>query len=308
MSIKLLIVTVLLLTTVMSKPSFALGKLGHQMVCQLAFEHLPVDKQTKVTELLNAIPKEHQNLINSYNYQKPNTVISFANACTWADAIKRLSEFKAYNTWHYMNVSRKHTEIKAGDCDKNCLPRAILEHQNILSQGTLSQNSLLQSSLFQSNKHSTWQQAQALLFLGHWLGDIHQPLHTSFADDFGGNKVEFSHLETKCSNLHWYWDQCILYKGKNSKTTWLALLREKWQQQSQPDWQAKQVWQWADESFQITRHANFNYCQINAQGSCQQSLDKIKLPSGYLKQYQPVMEQRLLQAAQRLTKLLATSL
>jgi len=293
---KLLIVTVFLLTTVMSKPSFALGKLG-------PFEHLPVDKQAKITELLNAIPKKHQNLINSYNYQKKDAVVTFANACIWADAIKRLDEFKAYNAWHYMNVSREHTEIKATDCDKNCLPRAILKHQSILSQGTLPQNTFPSNS-----KQNNWQQTQALLFLGHWLGDIHQPLHISFADDLGGNKVEFSHLETKCSNLHWYWDQCILYKGKNSKTKWLTLLRAKWPRQSQPNWQAEQVWQWADESFQIVKNANFNYCKINAQGNCQKSVDKIKLPVDYLKHYQPVIEQRLLQAAQRLTKILAATL
>jgi len=26
----------------------------------------------------------------------------------------------------------------------------------------------------------------SLKFLGHWVGDIHQPLHVSFADDRGG--------------------------------------------------------------------------------------------------------------------------
>jgi len=277
----------------MSKPSFALGKLGHQIVCQLAFEYLSTAKQTKITELLNTIPKQHQDLINSYNYQKKGVNVTFSNACTWADAVKRLNDFKAYNTWHYMNVSREHNKIKAKDCNKNCLPQAILKHQHILAQ---------------ANKHSNWQQAQALLFLGHWLGDIHQPLHISFADDLGGNKVKFSHLDTKCSNLHWYWDQCILYKGKHGKRIWLDLLKAKWHQQSQPNWQTEQVWQWANESFQLVKEASFNYCQLNLQGSCEKTADKIKLPANYLQQYQSVMEQRLLQAAQRLTKILEASL
>ena len=29
----------------------------------------------------------------------------------------------------------------------------------------------------------------ALKFLGHWVGDIHQPLHVSFEDDRGGNNI-----------------------------------------------------------------------------------------------------------------------
>lgn len=286
---KYLAFSMLFFTLALSKPSFALGKLGHQIICQVTFEHLPTDKQVKITDLLKTIPKQHQDLINRYSYQKQDVPITFANACTWADAIKRLEDFKAFNSWHYMNVSRKHVEIKAKDCDKNCLPQAILKHQQVLTQ---------------TKNHNSWQQAQALFFLGHWLGDIHQPLHISFADDMGGNKIKFSHLDTKCSNLHWYWDQCILYRGKHSKAKWLDLLRARWKQQSQPNWQTEQVWQWADESFQLAKKSSFKYCQVNNQGSCQKPTNKIKLPQDYLKQYQPIMEQRLLQAAQRLTKVL----
>jgi len=293
MSIKYITFTMIFLAFIVSKPSFALSKLGHQVICQLAFEHLSQSKQDKVTALLNTIPKQHQSLINRYNYKKEDKPITFDNACTWADAVKRLEEFKAYNSWHYMNVSRLHNEIKINDCSQNCLPQAILKHQKILAH---------------TQKIYEWRQAQALLFLGHWLGDIHQPLHISFKDDLGGNKVKFSHFDTKCSNLHRYWDECILYKGKQSKTKWLDLLREKWRQHSQPNWQKEQVWQWANESFQIAIEPSFNYCQVNSQGNCQKPEKKIKLPPDYLEQYQGVMEQRLLQAAQRLTKILEVSL
>ncbi|WP_168427350.1 S1/P1 nuclease [Candidatus Colwellia aromaticivorans] len=291
MTIKLFFFILIFFT--FSNPSFALGKLGHQIVCQLAFEHLSLTKQTQISALLNAIPTKHQHLINNFNYKKKNSPITFANACTWADAIKRLEEFKSYNPWHYMNVPRDHINIRANDCSKNCLPQAILKHQQTLAQ---------------TKNDAKWQQVQALLFLGHWLGDIHQPLHISFADDLGGNRVEFSHLATKCKNLHWYWDECILYKGKHSKAKWLALLTEKWHQHLQPNWQTGQVWLWADESFQLAKSASLNYCQSNNDGSCQKLTGKIRLPDNYLNHHQVVMEQRLLLAAQRLTKILEESL
>ena len=291
MVVKLLFI--ILIFTTFSNPSFSLGKQGHQIVCQLAFEHLSLAKKAQVSTLLKAIPKKHQRLINNYNYKKQESPITFANACTWADAIKRLDNFKAYQTWHYMNVPRDHLNIKSNDCRKNCLPQAILTHQQILSR-------------FKND--ANWEQAQALLFLGHWLGDIHQPLHISFADDLGGNNVKFSHLTSKCKNLHWYWDDCILYKGKNGKTKWLTLLRESWNRQSQPNWQTEQVWQWADESFQLVKSAGLNYCQLDDQGNCQQFSGKIRLPENYLNQHQPVIEQRLLLAAKRLTKVLEASL
>ncbi|MBL4823026.1 MAG: hypothetical protein JKX90_05830 [Colwellia sp.] len=276
-----------------SNHCFALGKLGHQIVCQLAFEHLPLAQQNQLSALLNAIPKKHQRLINSYNYKKKDSQITFASACTWADAIKRLDKFNVYSAWHYMNIPRDHSNIKANDCRKNCLPQAILKHQQILAK---------------TKKKPDWQQTQALLFLGHWLGDIHQPLHISFADDLGGNKIKFSHLHTKCHNLHRYWDECILARGKNSKKKWLTLLTANWQQHSQPNWHRKQVWQWADESFQLVKSASFNYCQINNQGSCQNIPGKIRLAKNYFTVQQKVMEQRLLFAAQRLTKILIATL
>jgi len=276
-----------------SKPSFALGKLGHQLVCQLAFEHLSVTKQQKITALLASTPKNHQDLINHYNYQKKGSTITFANACTWADAIKRVEKFTRYSSWHYMNVPRNQVQITEKSCQKNCLPQALLQHQKQLQQ---------------AQPKVSWQQAQALFFLGHWLGDIHQPLHISFASDQGGNNTKLSHLATKCSNLHWYWDECILSRGRNTKAKWLALLNQQWHQQSIPTWQPQQVWQWADESFQLATAPSFQYCQWNTQGSCLKPRTKISLADDYHSQYQPVMTQRLLLAAKRLTALLNASL
>jgi len=275
-----------------SKPTFALSQLGHQVVCQLAFEHLASSQKNKINLLLNAIPKAHQHLINDYNDQKRTTPINFARACTWPDIIKRLDVFKKYNRWHYMNVPRNHVKIKVNDCEKNCLPQAILKHTLTLSH----------------SKNSHWQQAQSLLFLGHWLGDIHQPLHISFADDLGGNKVKISNLNSKCRNLHWYWDECILYRGKHSRVKWLTQLNTIWNENSQPNWQPEQVWQWADESFQLIKETSFHYCQLRVQDHCQKLVNKIKLPPDYLAHHQPIMAQRLLQAAQRLTKLLEATL
>jgi S1/P1 Nuclease len=50
-------------------------------------------------------------------------------------------------------------------------------------------------------------QLDALKFLGHWVGDVHQPLHVSFEDDRGGNGVKVSGV--LCGGkLHGVWDSC----------------------------------------------------------------------------------------------------
>ncbi len=274
-----------------SQPSFALAKFGHKIVCQLAFDHLPLAKQQRITQLLHAVPREQQTLINKYNRHKKNSPMTFAKACTWADAIKKQKQFKHFNAWHYVNVPRELTKITKAVCKNNCLPQAIIKHQQQL----------------QSTPRS-WQSAQALLFLGHWLADIHQPLHVSYASDLGGNKVNFATKQGRCKNLHWYWDTCLIKQAKRTKKQWLKHLSSQWHKSYTPPYQAKHVWQWTNESYQLVRKPSFQYCQLTKQDSCQKPKGKIKLANDYARHYLPVMEQQLLKAAQRLTRVLEVSL
>ena len=55
------------------------------------------------------------------------------------------------------------------------------------------------------------QKAASLKFLGHWVGDVHQPLHVSFADDRGGNEIN---TVGDCrGNLHSAWDTCLVVEA-----------------------------------------------------------------------------------------------
>lgn len=51
----------------------------------------------------------------------------------------------------------------------------------------------------------------ALEFLTHFMGDIHQPLHVSFAYDRGGNSVQVMFFTTR-TNLHECWDTKMIQK------------------------------------------------------------------------------------------------
>ena len=278
-----------------SQPSFALAKFGHKIVCQLAFDHLPLVKQQRITQLLHAVPREQQTIINRYNRLKKNATLTFANACTWADAIKKHQkkhpQFTQYKTWHYLNVPRDLARITQPTCTQHCLTQAIIEHQTKLKSAPRS-----------------WQSAQALLFLGHWLGDLHQPLHVSYASDLGGNKINFTKKHGHCKNLHWYWDTCLIKEANRSKKQWLIHLNKLWHKSYTPPYQATQVWQWANESYQLVRKPSFQYCQLNNQNMCLRPEGKINLANDYTQQYLPVMEQQLLKAAQRLTRILEQSL
>ena len=82
----LLIVVILSLT--FSTPSHAFSKVGHQLVCELAYQTLSDINKDKVDNLLRLIPTDHQTLINRYSRQQKKAAVSFSNACLWADAIK----------------------------------------------------------------------------------------------------------------------------------------------------------------------------------------------------------------------------
>lgn len=285
--------------------SFALGKLGHKLVCQLSFDLLSINNQEKIQTLINKIPKKHQQLINRFNHQSKNNQLTYADTCTWADAVKKLDDYKKYNAWHYLNVRRNSTKVTQQSCLKNCITHAILFHQQQLAV-----------------KNNNWQRTQALMFISHWVADIHQPLHVSFASDRGGNNNKITMLKEnnktiKCRNLHWLWDECLLYplsenlsaKQLHQKLLPLLTLQLKnIPRLTQKKWQQENIWQWATESLLIARRPDVHYCHKQQHECLSLSSQKLKLSKDYHQLFSPVLQKRVLQAAIRLTNLLEKSL
>jgi hypothetical protein len=119
--------------------------------------------------------------------------------------------------------------------------------------------------------------------LGHWVGDIHQPLHVSFADDRGGNGID-ARLTGRCGrskfrpdNLHAVWDNCLLEAGLFERVRQRADYKQSWGTrtityravdtlQANTDLAEEQAivqgapWQWAAESYGITLDPAARYC------------------------------------------------
>lgn len=273
--------------------SNALGWFGHQSVCQLAFDALPNNKQKVINELLTFMPQEQQNILNKYSRNKRGTKITFAQSCTWADVIKNQPGYKQYKSWHYINVDRQTTTVDKSTCSKNCITKAIDIHKQQLIDAK-----------------DSWEKAQALMFLSHWLGDIHQPLHVSFASDLGGNKIKIEPLNgRRCNNLHWLWDDCLIKQDYKKPAELVSKLANKWQGALLSDWQNSDQYTWANESLTMLRKAEFGYCEVNQNGVCQApSSLPVVLKSDYSEHYSPELEIRVLQAAVRLQYLLDEAL
>jgi hypothetical protein len=278
--------------------SYALGKVGHKVVCQVAYEHLTPSIQGKIDTLMTHLPDKHKTLINKYHHKRKNTQVNYVDTCSWADAIKRDKSFNKYKPWHYIQMPRNATEVTKNSCKKNCITNAITLHKNALKHET--------------NK---WKKLQALMFLSHWVGDIHQPMHVNFASDRGGNKIKIKYKESKCKNMHWLWDECLLYpvsKVRNQSIFFDHVYNEvsnKWKKSPVVQWQKDSVYKWATESLTIARTPSVLYCRVNKNNTCEPINKKIiKLPTSYQNTHKPMLEKRMLQASARLSQTLIEAL
>jgi len=141
-----------------------------------------------------------------------------------------------------------------------------------------------------------------LSFLVHFVGDVHQPLHISYASDKGGNNIPVQFFNsTTSSNLHQVWDTLILTKYRSSWPQIAAELRnnlvnnqtlyQEYARETDPS-------VWADESYQITATDGytFNFTSTAA--------DKIYIGQEYYERNLPIILQRLTQGGVRLATLL----
>lgn len=275
-----------------SLSSFALGQLGHQVVCDLAYNELPQTQQQQINQLLTAMPKAHRIKLNRYMNQDDNAAITFAKSCVWADAIKKQADYKKFEKWHFMNVPRTAKAITTNACNKDCIGQAVNIHQQEVSTA-----------------QEPWQKLQALMFLGHWLGDIHQPLHVSYANDWGGNKIKITkRSNVRCETLHWYWDDCVLSRQNKNYGEWLSQLQPMTAAQSVKTFSTQSPWKWADESYQIVTSSAFKYCD-KRNGACRSPRgNKVTLPRDYQTTFAPIINQRMVLAGKRLAQLLGLTL
>ena len=263
-----------------SGPALAWGDLGHKIVCQIAFQELNDKARTEVVRLIA--------LDEAFD--------SFTDACTWPDHPRKRAEE------HFINVPRSLQTIATAQCQgaSTCLFTAIVTDRAVLQTSNDDQAKLA-----------------SLKFLGHWVGDIHQPLHVSFADDRGGNFIRES---GPCVNsLHTVWDTCIIEKklGTDPMTVARDLL-DGLPESDKAAWVAVPVQGWANESFQVTRRKSVGYCvrvgtkcvyqQGNETFTVGEDEKVVVVNVAYLEQHVPFVRDRLKRAGIRLAHLLNTTL
>ncbi|HSY48873.1 MAG TPA: S1/P1 nuclease [Thermoanaerobaculia bacterium] len=288
----LLAVAVLLVAT----NTLAWGPDGHRTVCRIAYELLDGPQRAEVDRLTQA-------------YKLPNGLpgyTSFPEACTFADRargnasgkVKGWTRFAQFSNWHFLNVPRTVKHVAATFCAGDCVVHGIEFHGSQLANTALSDQ----------------KRAEGLLFLGHWVGDIHQPLHISYKDDLGGNKIPVQSSFFTQTNLHSVWDGGFIGHdegpGADAWTAFADRLKSGITAAQQTEWLAVAApIDWADESYAITITPDVQYCKMTASQSACNSIKKSRtLAEPYQKEFEKGVETRLQQAGVRLASLLKQDL
>lgn len=249
----------LLSTLLLCSQANAFSRTGHQQVCQAAYQLLSAPTQQQVDALLALKPGQ-----------------SFADGCVWPDEARGEAAYRYTAPHHFVNVARAARQVTARDCATvGCLLSALSHHGNLLKKLPVNE-----------------QKRQSLLFFSHFIADLHQPLHVSYADDQGGNKTAVYFLKQP-SNLHGVWDRALLTElGYEQNAMLLAEKLRTVSKTQQQQWQQGNVLSWANESLQQTRKIYQHY------------RPGMLLDEAAVTRDGPIAERRLQQAAVRLAALL----
>jgi hypothetical protein len=249
---------------------------------------------------------EVRRLTELYRTPDGDRYAHFSAACTFADLARSKASdgipgwrwFSRFNDWHFLNAPRTARQIEEKHCGEDCVLTAIEYH----------------SSRLANHGSDEQRRARALLFLGHWIGDVHQPLHVSYHDDLGGNRIKpirggyFSD-----DDLHAVWDTGIIRRARGSKT-WLEYateLRGAITPEQRAEWIGGTPLDWARESYAITTRQPVDYCEWEGTGdeeACVPEGKSRRLDASYESEFRSVVERRLQQAAVRLADQIRSAL
>ncbi|WP_115718120.1 S1/P1 nuclease [Gallaecimonas mangrovi] len=242
-----------LFSLLLSTQALAFGFNGHKALCQAAYD-LTSAKTQKALD--NVVAKQ-----GHYG--------SFAESCTWADDIKKDHQWDWSKPLHYINVPRGVSKVTADDCAKHgCALSAIRHYQALLKE-----------------QPQDW---QALFFLSHFVGDLHQPLHVSYEDDLGGNRAMVTFFGEQ-KNLHGIWDYGLLdHLGASNWKAFGDMLASK----AKPQFAKGTPLIWANESYAITKQIYVDYQHHKV------------LAQQYVDRFGPKLELQMEKGAERLAKML----
>jgi hypothetical protein len=252
--------------TFVSTDALAWGAQGHRLVGRIAETRLTPAARAEVDRLLagEATP-------------------TLAAIAPWADELRAKDPGLGRRSarWHYINMGEDDCRyLPATQCpDGNCVVEALKAQTAILAD----------------RSRPDAERAQALKFVVHFMGDIHQPMHAGYGHDKGGNDLQVQY-NGRGTNLHSLWDSGMLNTRKQDDDAYAQRLN-------------------ALRTPAFGKRANINADAVKwAEASCRIAIapgvypTSRKLGAEYTDTYLPVAERELRLAGERLAVLLNDTL
>ena len=214
-------------------PAQAYWEFGHQTVAEIAMRNVTPKTRAAVRRLLN------QSALLGTPTCPANTIDS---ASVWADCVKTIKgpdgkrPFDYAYDWHFQDVDIcQPFDLMPACKDSNCVSAQITRDVATL----------------RNHNAPRKDRVQALVFLIHFVGDLHQPLHAADHEDKGANDVHTNYgaLTGARLNLHSVWDG---YLAERAITTGPSLVR-RYPSAVRAKVAAGDVTDWSREGWQVAR-------------------------------------------------------
>lgn len=228
-----LYICVPLLAICHSASVWAFGPVGHEVVAYIAEDKLQPATRLKINSILG----------------QDEDLASVAN---WADQVRATTRPETA-PWHFIDIEVRESVTEVDESrfctNQECVVAQIDSDIAILKDDTQPKPKKL----------------EALKFLVHFLGDVHQPLHCADDLDRGGNEkfVHFKSPGTRSRtgtkiNLHALWDHLIEVKTTEDPRELATELEKEITAQDEADWNKGEPKGWAWESFTIAHDSIYS--------------------------------------------------
>jgi hypothetical protein len=233
----LLVVSALALAA--TPQAWAWGCEGHQTVALIAEKHLNPNALSMANQILTDNPIDPA----LHRFCSNTGLDLMADSATWADDFRGSHPETA--GWHFFDIPRG---VPNTNIDQFCLPATSCVAKALTDQTAVLKNPASTGA----------DKGNALRFIIHFAGDIHQPLHDTTNNDRGANCVPVKFFNTKPAasgssykpNLHAVWDTSMIENLAKGQTVdqFAAVLDQQFQSQVTA-WQAAGIdfdaWAWA---------------------------------------------------------------
>ena len=270
-----------LAAALMPLPALAYWEYGHETVAGIAYRNVRPQTRAKIDALL-----ARSALLETPGC-KADTI---EHASTWADCIKELGpRFSYAYSWHYQNVNVcKPFDLKSACKDGNCVSAQIERDVKLLKD----------------TKVPLRERVQALAFLVHFVGDLHQPLHAGDRGDLGGNqaKADYGAYGPERLNLHSIWDGWL---AERAISTPPALVRV-YSPEERSAVNGGTVEEWSRDSYEVAR--DVVYASAMGGDPCATLPGRAKLDDATIAKLVEPARQQITKGGLRLARLLDEAL